>query len=348
MRTLQEMAISYHETVQNGRIITYGVVDQGKLRAVALQRAADGREALAPFIKWMIRTQGFNPTKADKTALVTWNALWETDNQPMVKVADPFQSYGGKMKLVSALKIFAVFLITSKGRTASEKEFGRALSKQLTGYKYRAVSLVEKPPKPPPPPTLTVIPYTDTEVEELLKIAEEFAVVESIRYPWCRPILQLTIHTGIPLSSLLKVSREEVLRVYREMQEGMVTGFRIWVKSRSLTVRTVPAVLISEAITLLANWPYEFGTLADLVSPTQVKSERVARAQAKVVAILTQLHKKTSFYNPEETTHMRRRKLQAAAIVRVYHSVNKDFYTLSQMFGYPITYLRSRSYLKNL
>lgn len=327
-RTIAELALEYKEQLVDGKPVVYGVVNRGQLHDLVQRRAKTGQKVMAPYIKWLVRTQGKREVYAQAIAALTYNTLWETGGEPILKLQDSMIPIGNYVKIRHALKLFAVWITTAKNSTGEDREYGRQLLNDLTNLPRRKHTLWSRPP------TLVKnsrqLPLEEELVQKLLRAIDRRHKEVAKRHPWYGPTMRIMVLTGIRPPDLVYIYRTDVVKAWEEHLAGIPAGITIWrnrIRHQMILVGICP-----KEIGAWATWPYEWNQITDIIDPRYVRVQTrrprgafrlLNKAMRREVEALTGTWTGNTFWA----------RLRYAAALRMARILRGDWLTVQQALG---------------
>jgi len=269
-----------------GSEIEFRNPDRKALHKLVREHYANGQDALGGFRKWLVRHEGRDEIGAARMVAIVWNALCmtydidkkEAEPTKLLDQHDETYAYSAKSQIAQGLRFWARYRNDSK---LYETTIAWLRRKPDEVPKYVLDALKESPP------------YTDDEYRELLKALEGFR--GSPRYPWAWSCLRLVFVCGV---SLVEVAHLEKGRIYQALQVGHIS-------MRAATgkyFRVVAIEPVREELKVLLAFPWEWGIIADLLSPART-SRNTDRGNAAATEPLRRVSERVFAHAGVEQTH---------------------------------------------
>lgn len=319
------------------RIHIVGTPDRQALKVMTQELKKYGRAVMLPFVEWCVRSHGLSVTNAQTIASTVWLALWETECDPVSILRDPEITLNRHRKLWGALRTFGHWLYTSGQVSATDRELGRRIINELAGLPKQGNKIITTVKHPWY--RACVDGFTQDEVVLILEGVERLHSRYKTRWPWLRSILYAITVLGVRPHDIVYVKRTDTIRAWNAHNAGNVTGIPVWRKN--LKSLTIPVKLIENEVKLWVNWPYEWGVLADIISPLGEAKTHCAHARAKIKKAMDMVSQDVFHRNWEKSDW---KKLRLATIQRLYTACKGDLLTMSQILGISIPVLRQYDY----
>jgi integrase len=265
--------------------------------------ARAGREALAPFHRWLV-AEGVIPKSASNYVQGVWASLMRTGGNPSRDFEDKRYTYNTKLTLRAAWARFAEWVEDDE----LEHLFGSKRLKRAIADKHNTKPSRAKPGF-----------ETDIVDRFLVVIDRDIAAPE---YPWRWPVLRIMLILGLRAGiDVTWISREAVVTA---LEHGTLT-----IASKGDKVRGLPASpVLAELVRLLelGNWVQ----IADLIVQGKSAPEhRHATAYSRIAKALKEYATEIGVDPLEVRTHRFRR----AAALRVYNETH-DIVLVQAMLGH--------------
>jgi integrase len=294
-----------------------------------------GMEATKPFRDWLEESEGKNPENAKNTAMLAWWAIVEHGDNPTCKLLDDTLTVVTKNSIRRALRLFASYLIQDYLSGAREKSYARLIINSLAHIRIRnpldPTPKVYKPSTPPMP---------ESDIAKLLQAVETRHIREGARHAWARPMLRMSILTGLTRASeIVQIEKSAVREALLDFDQDEPATLAIWVsKDRS---KIIPVHLVEAELRSLDIWPVPWGTLADLVTPGA--QDRPTAALSRYRTELKNTCVEAGVYRGQ-TTNI---SITNAAIRRIY-SKTRDLLLVQALSGVSIARLKQLDWLGDL
>lgn len=236
-----------------GQEVGFGTINNQRLHRAVREHHAAGQEAMADFIKWLIRHEGLRETAAKTNAAEVWNALCITWNaqeglsHPEALFESPAYSKATLDRLQGFLRRWARY---------SKDPFLSSTIEGIRGQvkKGQVVTSAE---------SMRIEPYTIGEIDAVLEATEKLR--GDPRWPWGWPVIRMIILGGARISELQIVTRSAVAQA---LSSGSIF---LWTPNRG--TRALPVDLIREELEALLAWPWSWGGIADIIAPHSASKE---------------------------------------------------------------------------
>lgn len=292
------------------------------------------RRKLEGFQRWLVRGSGLAEDRADVNVALVCRAVWEASQEgegdPLDHLANPMLSKPSYSQLKAALKRYYTWQLVRKSSSDAEKASARRQLGKLAVMRGPGGLLQRQRGHP-------TVPLPQEQFRKLMRSLPAWCKKMGPRWPWARGVLGIRLKAA-PLirSELVWVQRSDLVRA---RVDGPKWGtIQLWRKTkRAPRSKIIPLALIEEEVDFLTDWPWEWGTLADLVAPTTRKRSRGAKA-ANLIGQATQAF-------VEDTTGIRlgpndTPSLQWATYVWLLKWLKGDWLSLARISGVSETRLR--------
>lgn len=292
-----------------------------------LQRA---REDLSPFHKWIVRVHGYT----DKTAAVmvstvcraTWESAEDGAEPDPVNILDRDIRHSDWYRVRAALRFYYLWLVSSDGSGKLGRYYRRQLARLEVTRKARGGGTgIVKPaggvkPAPPLPPDVYLA---------LLRGLKRWSRRNSARYPWIWALMSMRLKLGWEWNVLLSLSRENMVCAMADGRIGVINGY---LRNRRYVA---PLWLVMKEVDFLISSPWEWATLADIVSPSSTKSCRVTRAYRICWAAFRKYLSDTlpKEYRSQNARGAVKKRLRTSTEIWLLKRLNGDWLALGQITG---------------
>lgn len=280
--------------------------DRSLLDAARRSVGRAGRDAMKPFLDWLIEEEGMVPGSAQVYAAHVWQAVLSTGGNPMRQVERIDLTFSSKNSCRAALKRFAVF--------ARDSDLAAAIvTKKVTRLlKDRRNS---KPQK-------TITPIDKETLGRLIAAAN--ADKGNPRRPWAWPCISMMVKLG------LRAKSDLAMGVSHQAVSDGVAGKPLVVVGKRGTRRVMPSSVVKEELEILAAFPYQWNLICDLVTPTTSPEKRGEAAYGRLRETLKEYAVSAGIDPAEIHTH----RLRHTAAIKLYEASGHDIMLVAHFLGH--------------
>jgi hypothetical protein len=333
--SLEELAMEFDHVVdyETGKVQRIGKVDRKELRRQVMELNKKGREAMKPFMDWQTERYGSTGKGLETRALAVWRMLCERPTDPSSFLLDRERyTHVERVTLRKQLTRFAAFLIEEAERP-EDIDYGKSLANRLLDVPATR-KLREQSRKATKKKT---VPLTEEQIQKILRVVEKRSIDEGPRKPWYRPLMRFMILAGqTGQYDFVTCEKETWLRVVEEYEEGKPAALPVWgTRNKS---KLVPVHLVYEEMKQIANWPFPWGQISNIVAPTsQVEIDKSARrilgAEVKDACAEAGIHSRGVAF-----------AIRNAAIKRLWDATH-DYILMQSMFGIDVSDFKRLDFL---
>lgn len=268
---------------------------------------SEGKEAMAPFVEWLIMEEGMTDDTAKNYGANVWQAVIATGGQPVKQVERADLTVSTKNSIRASLRHFAVF--ANDGNLAAELE-NKRVKRLLRDRKHSKASK-------------TVMPLDEETVKKLMTAIN--ADKGNPRRPWAWPCLSMMVKLGLRARADMGtgVTREAVV-------DSVTRGAPLAIIGKRGTRRVVPSSIVAEELKILSQFPFEWNNLSDLIAPGASIEGRSQAAYAKIRATIRE-YAESAGIDPNE---IRSHRLRHTAATRLYEASGHDIMLVAGFLGH--------------
>jgi integrase len=298
------------------------VFDKHQYYVLQHKLAKIGAEALADFEKWLVVEMGLSEEAATRTRALCWVALYSTGANPIEKLRANISWYY-KIQLRSALGKLAAWIQSDPDSTPEDRAWARKVVNGMADTPVYSDTWTPRIPR-----KVRGVPKTLSEDDYvvLLEVVERRHKRQGFRTPWARPLCRIVLLAAASTDEVVYIERDVVLEALTDKRQGRPAGLPLW--KRGQRSRMVPLSLVEDELLTLAQWPAEWGTVADIVAPLADDNRMTTAAyylRREWTAVCTEA-------GVDRTTPQMLRWRAAHATFKA----TKDYVLVQQMFGIDI------------
>jgi hypothetical protein len=245
----------------------YQVFNKSAYRKLQREIGRAGRQMLDDFTRWQVLTLGMSETTAQGITALVWVALYTTGADPIQLLREPAgMRWPHQARLRSGLTRLIAWILEDPDTEPEDRVWARTLAKDMMHLPPPPALQRRRndPNRPPPRPPPRVAPIVEQDLLVLREVIERRHNREGFRRPWARPVVGLWSASAASAEELVYVEQGGVREALQEYEQTGVGGLSLWGKGKK--ARVIPAFFILDELRVLANWPAEWGTLADIIS----------------------------------------------------------------------------------
>jgi len=268
-RSVEDECVDYQEILMGDVPVRMGVPNIAEYRQKLKAEADSGRKVMKPFTKWNTEKLGSSDNTAEKDSMVVWRVL-RSEMSPADLVYDVTKPKNYRNTIKASVRKFCAFLLQDRDSSVEDKKWARETLMALTRTtKPEALSDSRREKN-----TIytTGRPLTNTEFKALL------VEITTIKNPYMYAILGLMLHTGM---SQVEACYCTKIDIETAMETG---GMRI--RGTKMGQRVVSCVSGKKFLKILIDYPWDWGILADILSPDIADNAKITSAKKKIVVAL--------------------------------------------------------------
>lgn len=267
---------------------------------------AAGREALEDFSTWLVEEEGLTPQTAERYAQYLWQAVIATGGRPLQQMERADITVSTKNAIRAAVRQFGVWQNDGELVADVENKRIRRLLKDRRNSK----------------PEKVVQPLSDETLHAFMGALN--ADRGNPRRPWAWPCISIMVKLG------LRARSDLCSGISKQAVDEAVSGAPLVIIGKRGTRRVVPSSIVHDELETLAAFPYQWGTVADIVAPA---SDPKNRSNAAYTRIRKAIHEyaETADIDPRE---LRTHRLRHTAALRLYEASGHDIMLVAGFLGH--------------
>jgi integrase len=246
--------------------VTFGQINNSRLRSAVQEHYRHGQETLQDFVKWMIRHEGLSDKAARSNAAALWNALcltWDHGEQT---------SHPENLLLSASYSKSMIYHLQGALSRWARHTKDVDLQHKIQEFRESKRPVVHTKSPPVAPKTY---PYTPGEIEALLAATERFR--DDPRWPWGWSVIRMIVIAGLSVSEIFQLTPDQIRR---SLQSGSLV---LWHAGRGS--RSLPVDLVRPELEALLAWPWTWGSVVDIVSPVSSGPSRSANSTRRITEL---------------------------------------------------------------
>jgi len=268
-RSVEDECVDYQDILMGDVPARMGIPNIAEYRQKLKAEADSGRKVMKPFSKWNTEKLGSSDNTAEKDSMVVWRVL-RSEYTPADLVYDATKPKHYRNTIKASVRKFCAFLIQDKGTPTEDKLWAQKTLASLTRTTKPGILNDDRRPKNEI--YTTGRPLTDAEFKALL------TEITKIRNTYMAAIIGLMLHTGM---SQVEACYCAKIDIETALETG---GLRI--RGNRMSQRVVSCVSGKKFLKVLANYPWDWGILADILSPDVPDHAKINSAKKKIIVAL--------------------------------------------------------------
>jgi len=268
-RSIEDECIEYQEILMGDVPVKMGIPNIKEYRQKLKAEAASGKKIMRPFTRWNTEKLGASYNTAEKDSAVVWRVL-RSEFTPAELVYDVTKPQNYRNTIKASVRKFCAFLIQDKKSPEEDKKWAHetiySLSRSTRPAKLTDTRRLDN---------VNLVPRRPLTNEEYKGLLES---VTRIKNTYLHAIVGLMFHTGI-------TQVEAVYCAKADIEIAMETG-GLRIRGDRMGVRIVSSASAKKFLKILIDYPWEWGILADVLSPDVVDHFKITSAKKKIAVAL--------------------------------------------------------------